>query len=144
MLTRQTFEHMVRAYAAELYRFAYWQCKERGLAEDLVQETFPRAWKSRGQLQDLDAIKPWLYRILRNEHARLYERKRLPTEDCDIENLMLADPADLERDLGVREQLTLLAPRYLEPLLMQVLGGFSCAEIAHSMSIGEQAVMQRL
>ena len=109
-----------------------------------MQETFARAWKSRGQLQNLDAIKPWLYRILRNEHARLYERKTLPTEDCDLSELMIADPADLERDLAVREQLALLAPQYLEPLLMQVLGGFSCAEIAQSLSIGEQAVMQRL
>ncbi len=144
MLNCEGFEHLVRAYSAALYRFAYWQCRDRGLAEDLVQETFARAWKSRAQLQDLDAVKPWLYRILRNEHARCFERKALAMEDCDVSELPIADPANLERDLAVREQLALLALQYREPLVMQVLGGFSCAEIAQALGIGEQAVMQRL
>jgi RNA polymerase sigma-70 factor (ECF subfamily) len=144
MLGRDGFEHLVRAYSAELYRFAYWQCRDRGLAEDLVQETFARAWKSRAQLQALDAVKPWLYRILRNEHARCFERKALEMDDCDVCDLPIAGPVDLERDLAVRQHLALLAPQYREPLVMQVLGGFSCAEIAAMLGIGEQAVMQRL
>ena len=144
ILTHHDFEHLVRAYSAELFRFVYWQCRDRGLAEDLVQEAFDRAWKARAQLQGLEAVKPWLYRILRNEHARLYERRGLPLVDCELSELPIADGSDLERDYAVREQIALLAPRYREPLLMQVLGGLSCAEIGADMGIGEAAVMQRL
>ena len=65
------FESLVRAYSSELYRYAYWLCRDRFTAEDLVQETFARAWKSWDDLRDDKAAKSWLYTILRNEHARL-------------------------------------------------------------------------
>jgi RNA polymerase sigma-70 factor (ECF subfamily) len=144
MLTRHDFEHLVRAYSAELFRFAYWQCRDRGQAEDLVQETFTRAWKARDQLHDMDTVKPWLYRILRNEHARLYERRQLDMDERELGDLPIADGLDLERDCAVREQVAMLAPGYREPLLMQVLGGLSCAEIGDTLGINEAAVMQRL
>jgi RNA polymerase sigma-70 factor, ECF subfamily len=138
------FERQVRAYSGELFRFAYWLCRDRSMAEDLVQETFARAWRARHQLRDENALKPWLYHILRNEHARAYERKSLPMDDCELEDLPITDAANLEQDLAVREQVTMLAPGYREPLLLQVLGGFSCAEIATFLGISEAAVMQRL
>jgi RNA polymerase sigma-70 factor (ECF subfamily) len=144
MLSRTDFDHLVRAYAAELFRFAYWQCRDRNLAEDLVQETFTRAWKGRGQLQDLAAVKPWLYRILRNEHARLYERKTLPMAEGEFSEWPLADGMDVERDYAVREQVAQLPAQYREPLLMQVLGGLTCAEIGDSLGLSEPAAMQRL
>lgn len=143
-MNKPEFERMVRAYSAALYRFAYWQCRDRVMAEDLVQETFARAWNGRAQLRDPGAVKPWLYRILRNEHARLHERKTLPLDDSDLSELPISDGLDLERDYAVREQLDMLSPQYREPLLMQTLGGFSCAEIGKVLGIGEEAVMQRL
>lgn len=143
-MSHAEFEHLVRAYSAELFRFAYWQCRDRCVAEDLVQETFARAWNARAQLRDAATVKPWLYRILRNEHARLHEKKSLPIDDAELSELPISDGIDLERDYAVREQLAMLSPHYREPLLMQTLGGFSCAEIAKSMGIGEDAVMQRL
>ncbi|HQT00048.1 MAG: hypothetical protein B7Y26_13235 [Hydrogenophilales bacterium 16-64-46] len=138
------FERLVRAYSADLFRFAYWQCRDRGVAEDLVQETFARAWTARDQLREAASVKAWLFRILRNEHARLYERKALPMEDADLGELPISDGVDLERDYAVREQLAMLSPQFREPLLMQTLGGFSCAEIASVLGIGEAATMQRL
>lgn len=73
MLNRQAFEHLVRAYSAELYRFAYWQCRDRGLAEDLVQGTFARAWTSRGSVLSLSPRAP----ISRGEGSRTSDRLRL-------------------------------------------------------------------
>ncbi|MCK7500643.1 MAG: sigma-70 family RNA polymerase sigma factor [Comamonadaceae bacterium] len=63
------FESMVRAYSRDLYRFAWWLCRDRAQAEDLVQETFARAWKAWHTLRDERAVKGWLFAILRNEHA---------------------------------------------------------------------------
>jgi RNA polymerase sigma-70 factor, ECF subfamily len=139
------FESLVRAYAAELYRYAYWLARERFTAEDLVQETFARAWNAWDSLRDDRAAKSWLYTILRHEHARLYERKRVDVDDA-LEIDTLPDPAGASafEGLELREALKTLPPAYREPLLLQTLGGFSCAEIAQMLNTTEGAVMTRL
>lgn len=139
------FERVVRAYSAELYRFAYWLCRERFTAEDLVQETFARAWRSWSGLRDEKAVKSWLYTILRNEHARLYERKRMDIDDeQEIDVVPDAGYSTPFDGLEMRDALMKLAPDYREPLMLQAIGGFSCAEIAQMMNISEGAVMTRL
>lgn len=142
---RPNFESLVRAYSAELYRYAYWLCRERFTAEDLVQETFARAWNAWESLRDERAAKSWLYTILRNEHARLYERKRIDVDDArEIDTLPDPAGASAFESLELGEALKMLPPAYREPLLLQTLGGFSCAEIAQMMNTTEGAVMTRL
>lgn len=141
---RRAFETLVRAHAPDLYRYAYWLCRDRFLAEDLVQETFARAWKAWGDLRDDKAVKAWLFSILHREHARLYERKRLDTEELDPEAAWAAAEPDVAAALSLREALERLPLAYREPLLMQVLGGFACGEIAAALDITEAAVMQRV
>jgi RNA polymerase sigma-70 factor (ECF subfamily) len=143
-INRKHFEQTVRAYSADLYRFAVWLCRDRFVAEDLVQETFTRAWKNWSNLRDISSVKPWLITILRNEHARLYERKQLEIADVELDDVNVAadhEPAsayDMER---LVEKLPL---SLREPLLLQVLGGFSCKEIAGMLDTTEGAVMTRL
>lgn len=45
------FEQHVNAHLADLRRYAAWLCGDRHLAEDLVQETLLRAWRSQRQLR---------------------------------------------------------------------------------------------
>jgi len=143
--TASSFEHLVRAHSGDLYRFAYWQCRDRFLAEDLVQETFTRAWKSWETLRDQGAMKSWLYTILRHEIARMYERKRLEVNsDQDVDELPHPHNLDPLGAMELREAVQALPILYREPLLLQVLGGFSCAEIAAMLSINEAAAMTRL
>src|SRR5215510_10694524 len=69
------------ALRPELLRFACWLARDRSVAEDIVQEALLRAWRSRAELKDAAAVRPWLLTIVRREHARLYERKRLELTD---------------------------------------------------------------
>ena len=139
------FEALVRAYSAELYRYGYWLCRDRFTAEDLVQETFARAWNAWSTLREEKAIRNWLYTILRNEHARLYERKRLDVvDDFDLDSIEDRKLASISPELEMREALHALPEGYREPLLLQVLGGFTCEEIATIMNTTPGAIMTRL
>ena len=142
---REDFEALVRAYSAELYRYGYWLARDRFTAEDLVQETFARAWNGWRGLRDAKAAKKWLYTILRNEHARLYEKKRL--DIADEEDLDLIEDRRLgaaTAEFELREALRALPAAYREPLILQVIGGFSCEEIAKIMELTPGATMTRL
>lgn len=137
------FEALVGAHADGLYRFAYWLCRDRARAEDLVQDTFLRAWRGLAGLRDAAAAKTWLYTILRREYARGYERYRPEMVDVDPDHIPATAPADVEC-WHLRRVLHRLDSDYREPLLLQVLGGFSTAEIAQIMNLSAAAVMTRL
>jgi RNA polymerase sigma-70 factor (ECF subfamily) len=140
-----TFEPMVRALAPELYRYALSLCHNPDTAEDLVQETLLRSWRARADLRDPQAAKAWLYTILRNEHARLYERQR--PDVCDPH--LLPEVAVRGYDTSasaysLRRALAGLAEEYRDPLLLQVIGGFSCKEIGEMLGLNTNTVLTRL
>lgn len=141
------FEHTLASLRPELLRFALWLARDRQTAEDVVQEAMLRAWKAQGELTKPEALRPWLLTIVRREHARLYERKRHPTTDIDglisLEDPALAASEDQQLD-ELRAAILRLPDDYREPLVMQVLGGFSTQEIATEMNLTQQAVLSRL
>jgi RNA polymerase sigma-70 factor (ECF subfamily) len=141
------FTRLLEMLRPDLLRFAYWLARDRQVAEDVVQETLIRAWKSREELKDPAAARPWLFTIVRREHARLFERKRLPTVDVD-EVEALGDPAlASDGDVGLldlRRAIMQLPDEYREPLVLQVLGGLSTNEIAAELNLTQAAVLTRL
>lgn len=147
MNKEKRFNALVQGHSTTLYRYAYWLCDgHQATAEDLVQETFLRAWKALDQLQEHQAAKAWLMTILRRENARRFERKQLDIVDADLSELPLEDPR-LQLDMDsheLRKAMLTLDPGYRDPLLLQILGGFSCEDIAGIMDIGKGAVMTRL
>ncbi|HEY6125440.1 MAG TPA: sigma-70 family RNA polymerase sigma factor [Steroidobacteraceae bacterium] len=141
------FTRLLETLRPDLVRFAFWLARDRAVAEDVVQETLIRAWKSREELKDSAAARPWLLTIVRREHARLYERKRLPTVDVDQVEA-LGDPAlAVDGDAGLedlRRAIMQLPDEYREPLVLQVLGGLSTNEIAAELKLTQAAVLTRL
>jgi RNA polymerase sigma-70 factor (ECF subfamily) len=141
------FERLVAPWRDDLYRYVYWLCRDPDLADDVVQETMLRAFKSLDKLEDESAIKPWLLTIARREHARVYERKRLETRDIDelsyLESALIATEDDKEVD-DMRSAIFRLDDEYREPLVLQVLMGFSTREIATMMGLRQGAVLTRL
>ena len=110
----------------------------------MVQETFARAWKSWAELRDVALAKAWLVTIMRNELARSYSRNK-PALDIDaVGEAELPALPSFESQLETAQLVSLLPETYREPLLLQVLGGFSCAEIAGMLGTSEGAVMTRL
>ncbi|MCC7414202.1 MAG: sigma-70 family RNA polymerase sigma factor [Gammaproteobacteria bacterium] len=139
---------MVEAFTTDLYRYALWLCGDRSLAEDLVQETFTRAWKALDQLHDEQAAKAWLLTTLRREHARTFERRTPEQARSDFDVTAIADPhraLDTSTEaFSVRRALARLSVEYREPLLLQVIEGYDCEEIAQLLELSATAVRTRL
>ena len=141
------YESLVNEFYNDIFRYAFWLSKSRPLAEDLTQETFLRAWRALDSLENPDAAKAWLFTILRRENARLYEKQRPETDDLDDFSLPDSDKLEpdqlLERDL-LHKAMSELEPEYRDPLLLQVIGGFSGEEIADMLDLNNNTVMTRL
>jgi RNA polymerase sigma-70 factor (ECF subfamily) len=144
---RQRFDRVVTVFHAALYRYAAWLCRDPGIAEVVLQESLLRAWKSLDALRDDTAAKQWLLAIVRRENARYFERKTLNMVDIDelspAQAAMFTDSGDPELD-EVREAIYRLEDGYREPLLLQVLMGYSTQEIAELIGIKRGAVLTRL
>ena len=112
-----------------------------------MQEALLRAWKSLDALREDAAAKPWLLTIVRRENARYFERRRLETVDIDnltaSQSAMLAEAPNEELD-DLRESIYGLDDDYREPLVLQVLMGYSTSEIAELMGLKQGAVLTRL
>jgi len=67
---------LVLSVSGDVYRYAFSLSRDRSFAQDLVQETVLRAWRSLGSLKDEKAAKTWVFTILRRGHARCFERVR--------------------------------------------------------------------
>ncbi len=96
------FSELVDSYSKDLQRYAHWLTGDKHTAEDLVQETLLRAWKSLHRLQNPKAAKGWLFTILRRENARRFERKQLQESDIPLETL---ESRDNYYDTGVGTRL---------------------------------------
>lgn len=142
----QRFEDLVSGHKDSLYRYAYWISGDPTVAEDLVQDTLIRAWKSIDSLQDPAAAKGWLLTILRRENARRFERKRPAESEIPTEELA-ADRTDYDTSTEafvLRRALEQLPEEYREPLLLQVIYGYSQREIADHLGISVGGAGTRL
>lgn len=148
MLSKQRrYDSLVRALHADIFRYAYWLCGDKHIAEDITQETFLRAWRSLESLKDDKAAKAWLITIVRRENARRFERKQFDYSDVEqdqLEDHFSSSTEDNAEQHLIRRQIAKLEIEYREPLLLQVIGGFSGEEIAGILELNRNTVMTRL
>ncbi|GAA6185435.1 MULTISPECIES: sigma-70 family RNA polymerase sigma factor [Alteromonadaceae] len=143
---QKRYEALVHSLHADIFRYAYWLVKDKAVAEDIVQETFLRAWKSLDSLKDEKAAKSWLITILRRENARRFERKQFDLVDMDDVSLE-GDNLSNELEIEYQELRLLMAglnEEYREPLILQVMYGYSGDEIAQQLDLNKNTVMTRL
>ena len=143
-----------------LYRTALRLTGNKVRAEDLVQETYLRAWRSLFQLNGLSGVRPWMFRILRTVFIdRLRRESKRPKLVTDVEKMLTA-PAHLSppevSDLKDRRNLdevfdqeivsamTELPDGDRLALLSQAVGGLSYREISEALDCPVGTVMSRL
>jgi RNA polymerase sigma-70 factor, ECF subfamily len=141
-----SFAALVQSYGRDLHRYAYRLSGNVHTAEDLVQESLLRAWRSLHQLQNGDAVKGWLYTIVRRENARRFQRIKGQESDLPTDQIPASHPTyDTSTEAFVlRRAIRTLPLEYREPLVLQVLYGLSQQEIADRLGLTSAGVGTRL
>lgn len=158
---RAEFARFVAAYSAQIYRLALRILSDPQDAEDVLQETFLKAYRSLPDFEGRSSLSTWLYRIAVNE-ALMLARKRHPgtvsidegveTGDGEIEPVQVVDWCCLpENELLSAEGRRFLdrAIRNLPETLRVVfvlrdIQGLSIKETAEALELSETAVKTRL
>ena len=155
----QAMEHMPSLYSAALR-----MTRNPSDAEDLVQETYLRAYRGFGGFQEGTNLKAWLYRILTNTFINRYRaKKRRPeeTEFDDVEDFYLYrrlggleearagrsaedELMDLFPEAEVKDAVEALPENFRMAVLLADVEGFSYKEIADIIDIPIVTVMSRL
>ncbi|MCH9675909.1 MAG: sigma-70 family RNA polymerase sigma factor [Gammaproteobacteria bacterium] len=146
MRSKLEFEQLAQSHYADLYRYAYWLCRDRDTAADLVQETYLRAWRFFDRLEDPKKAKSWLITTLRREYARYFEKQAILIADVDLETLP-APAGHGQPDVSewaLQSALEQVPIKYREPLLLQVILGLSGEEIGELLGIPRATVNTRL
>jgi RNA polymerase sigma-70 factor (ECF subfamily) len=164
MADQATFSAQAMEYMPSLYSAALRMTRNPSDAEDLVQETYLRAYRGFGSFEQGTNLKAWLYRILTNTFINRYraaQRRPDETELEEVEDLYLyrrlggleaaragrsAEDELLEglTESEVKEALESLPEQFRMAVLLADVEGFAYKEIAEILDIPIGTVMSRL
>ena len=164
MADQATFSDQAMVHMPSLYTAALRMTRNPADAEDLVQDTYLKAYRAFGTFQEGTNLKAWLYRILTNTFINTYRAKKRRPEETDIddvENLYLyrrlgglegatsgksAEEEVLEHftETDVKEAVESLPEQFRLAVLLGDVEGFSYKEIAEILDVPIGTVMSRL
>jgi RNA polymerase sigma-70 factor (ECF subfamily) len=155
MADQARFEEDALQYARQLYSAAVRMTRNPQDAEDLVQETFLKAYRAYDSFEEGTNLKAWLYRILTNTFINKYRadsRRPRESELGDVEDLYSGEASRSaeERVLDglveedIKRAVEELPEIFRIPVLLADLEGFSYKEIAEILDIPIGTVMSRL
>jgi RNA polymerase sigma-70 factor (ECF subfamily) len=142
---RQLYEHHARALRRYVERF----CPDQASADDIVQETFIRAWRHLPRLSSGDLpVRPWLYRVARNLliDADRAARSRPVTVSSQSAEAGF-DDTEMNRVLDqqlVTDALGRLSPAHRTVLVESFYQGHTLAKIARQLGIPDSTARSRL
>lgn len=161
---RERFQSLVEEHLDGLFGAALRLTRNRTKAEDLLQETFLRAWRSFHTFRLGTNARAWLYRILMNAYIDGYRKQAREPEVVDQEDIdefylysKVQESEDLRRagnpeevllanlmDADVKGALDSLRDAFREVVVLADIEGFSYKEIADMLHIPIGTVMSRL
>lgn len=144
-----------------LYRSALYLVKDENNADDLVQETYFKAFKFLQDDREINNVKAWLFKILMNTFINQYRKNKTEPTLVDFdsidsfhesikEEVLTSSPAEDEAefnellDADIRKALDELPDDFRVVLLLSIVEGFSYKEIANMLECPMGTVMSRI
>ncbi len=157
---REGFQREALPHMEALYNSALYMTRSPALAEDLVQETFLKAFRFWHRYEQNTNCKAWLFRILTNTFINKNRRKKRPTMSMDatereLSSALVADKSSFY-DTPEKDYISKLFPEHVQkaiealpenfriPVVLADLQDFSYKEIADIMDCPVGTVMSRL
>jgi RNA polymerase sigma-70 factor (ECF subfamily) len=147
---KEEFVRVAFAHFRELRRVAFRICEDRETADDLVQETYLRAWRSFDRFTSGTNCRAWLYRILFNVHSeqrRSQSRKPVVLSLHRVKETALSSETRTPAHLTL-EEVKLVFAELPEPfrvaLVLADIEGMRYREIADALGVPIGTVMSRL
>jgi RNA polymerase sigma-70 factor (ECF subfamily) len=164
MAEQEQFAELAMPYMDALYSAALRMTRNPADAEDLVQETYLRAYRGFPGFQEGTNLKAWLYKILTNTFINIYRAKKRRPEQVDLddtEDFYLyrklggleavesqrtpeTEVLDLMPEAVVKDALEALPEQFRMAVLLADVEGFSYKEIAEITDVPIGTVMSRL
>lgn len=156
--SERALAHAFDTYGDELLRHCALRLRDRERAVELTQECFLRTWDYLKKGNEIDQMRPFLYRTLRHLIIDEYRKKKsvsleamVQDTEASVEDLLPHDESNtleaaIERFEGGRvlEALTRLAEPYKEAVTMRYVDGLSPQEIAETLEVSENVVSVRV
>jgi len=144
------FEGIVRRWQGPLVNLAYRFCRDRGRAEDMVQEAFLRAFRGLARWRRQAAFSTWLFALATNLYCS--ELRRLPARTVPLDQApepqepRAADGGltSEDRDRVVRRAVHALPAKYREAVILYYFHGMNVDAAAQSLGLAEGTLKARL
>jgi RNA polymerase sigma-70 factor (ECF subfamily) len=150
LIRRDEFERVAIPHTESLLRAALRITGDRAPAEDMVQETLLRAWRAFDQFERGTNCKAWLFRIMLNVSNRNHRSAQarpvlVPLNGDESPSLVpMHVRAPQLTSVEVLSALDALSNEHRLVLILAVVEGFTCKEIAGILSVPIGTVMSRL
>jgi RNA polymerase sigma-70 factor (ECF subfamily) len=160
--TRWDFSSSALPYRDQLYKTALRMTRSVEESEDLLQETYLKAYNHYERFEEGTNLKAWLFRIMKNTYINWYRKRRLRPLHLEFDELQEGFEADTmdkgrldesnpeavlmsdEVDSEVRDALVSLPHNYKMAVLMVDMQGLAYQEVADILAVPVGTVMSRL
>lgn len=148
----QGLELAYERYRGEILGYAVNALADQQLAEDVVQETFVRAWRSADRFDPARAsLRTWLFAIARNGIVDAVRRRnvraRAAGASAEAPSVESAQPDPIERlllSIQVDEALRRLSPEHRQVVVEVYCGGRTCADLSKELAVPAATLRSRL